>query len=178
MSGRSVNDAVIRFGGVSLSHNPEKLTVKRKKNVAVDILLSGNIAKEKVFTEGDTIQGRGELFGEHCEEDYKLLARMCRKSTAAVLSVPRLGAFTAVLSQLSLAAEPKENYIAVEFVFTAVRGEYHPKLTKERYYHAKQGDDLWVIAHETRSDISKLAELNPQIRNIRSLEKDSVITLF
>ena len=178
MSGHFENGAVIRFGGVSLSHNPETLTVKRKKNVAADVLLSGQPAKERIIAEGDTIQGRGELFGEYCEEDYKTLARMCRKSTSATLGIPHLGAFVAVLSQLSMAAQPRESYIAVDFVFTAVRGEYHPKLTKERYYRAKQGDDLWVISRETKSDVSKLAELNPQIRNIRSLEKDCVITLY
>ena len=173
-----MNQALIRFGGVELSHNPKKLSVQRRRTLRSVRTLSGGRIDCPTLSQGEKISGTGELFGESCEADYLKLLAMCGNSTAAVVSIPCFGAFRAVLTSLTLAAEPKDGYIAVDFTFTAAAAEYRPPFgRKTECVTQRSGVDLWDIAYECGCDVSRLVELNPHIRNIRSLKEGERVKL-
>ena len=110
----------MRFGGVSMSHNPKTLKISRSKKLN-SVGFVGGVSKLSSVCDGiSKISGTGEIYGSECFLLYDKLLRMCFKNQAAVLAVPEIGAFTAVLEDISAAAEPRENFLSVSFVFRAV----------------------------------------------------------
>lgn len=174
----SVSDNIMRFAGISLSHNPKELTVKRNKNVPQRRLLSGRNESGFALCAGDTISGKGELFGENCASDLDLLESIREKNQPAPLVVPCFGAFMAVLTELSLEAQPRGNYAAVSFVFTAVQPESRPEIRTDQYFTVNGVSTLWDVAYQFGADINKLVELNPHIRKIMILEEGERVRLY
>ncbi len=167
-----LKEGIMRFGGVALSHNPKELSVKYAKRLSSDMLVSGGYSKEKVVRLPERISGRGELYGSGCLNDYGRLMTFYREDKASIVSVPYLGAFRAVITSLTLAAEPKEDYIAVNFEFTAAPGKAKKLPDLQPYYETRRdGEDMWDIAYYYGLDINELVGLNPHIRKIRDLDR-------
>ena len=169
---------LLKFNEVELSHNPAALSVRYRKTVKESRLISGRRVGATILREPESISGKGELYGENALDDFNKLMSLCGVSRPSPLSLPYLGAFMAVLSELTLAAEPRENYIAVNFVFRAVAGEDHPEIRSERYVVAHEGESLWDIAYRYGADINSLIALNPNIRKIHELEDGVKVVLY
>ena len=173
-----MNEAIMRFGGICLSHNPSQLKIRRKKALTSRGLLSGEERWETVEGEPDVVSGTGELFGESCREDFEKLEALCKSSSPAPLSLPYFGAFKAVLSELTLAAEPKEDHITVSFTFHACGGSSHPPISSAPFCRTSFGESLWDVAYRTDTDVHDLIALNPQIRNITELTGEERVRLY
>ncbi|MBQ1546187.1 MAG: LysM peptidoglycan-binding domain-containing protein [Clostridia bacterium] len=152
--------------------------MKRSKSFPQQRLLSGENVYGTALYAGDTISGKGELFGENCESDLHKLHSIREKNKPAPLVIPYFGAFMAVLTELSLAAQPRENYAAVSFVFTAVKPKKCPEIRTEQYCTVNYECSLWDIAYENGADINKLVELNTHIRNIMELNVGERVRLY
>ena len=169
----------MRFGGVSLSHNPKTLKIIRSKNIA-SVNLSDGQNRFSHAAEGILkISGTGELYGENCFQTYEKLLRASCKNVPYVLSVPELGVFFAVLSDLSINAEPKSNFLSVAFTFRIVDGENNcEKIFPQRYYFPQANENLWDVSYKTGINIEKLTELNPDIKDIRELDIENGVRLY
>ena len=172
-----MNNAVMRFDGIHLSHNPKALRVQRRQTVRSERLLSGGAA-ETVSIEPEIISGTAELFGESCLSDYEKLEQLCRSGRAAALSAPFLGAFSAVLTEITLAAEPREDYIAVSFTFKATANGSHQEPKHGPYCYPDFGETYWDIADRFGTTVEELVALNPQIRSITFLTGRERVRLY
>lgn len=168
---------ILRFASVSLSHNPKELKIRRKTRLDSAKLLSGGV-KERTSEGVAGVSGRGELFGENCKDDLETLMKLFVLRKSAVLSVPYLGAMRAVLTELSVAAEPRAGYIAVDFEFTAVPSENVPEVKCEPYIKAYSHDKMWNIAYRTGTDVNELVRLNPHIRFIDDIDEGERVRLY
>ena len=168
---------VMRFAGVYLSHNPKALKFTRKNEHSSQRLLSGG-RSESTLGDIGSVSGRAELYGESCQSDLHLLQELCAGRADEVLSIPYLGAMRAVLTDLTLAAEPKADYIAVDFVFTAAQGRAVSEIKCAPYYTANSRDNLWDIAYKFGKDVTELVRLNPHIRYINEIEWGERVRLY
>ncbi len=163
-----MSDALMRFGGVFLSHNPSELKVVRKKSVGSDGTVREDIS---------TVSGKGEVVGENAVYDLNTLQILERENKVCVLSLPTLGAHPAALTKLVLGARSRALRIEVEFEFSFTAVEEHPDITYEDVYHAYEGENLWDTADYYGADINELVRLNPHISDIRSMKYGEEIRL-
>lgn len=169
----------LRFAGVSLSHNPKTLKITRSKKINSVGLVGGSSKLSNVCDNVSSISGTGEIYGSDCFLVYEKLLRMCFKNTADILAVPELGAFRAVLEDISVLAEPKENFLSVAFTFRAVSSGKTPvRILPEQYVKAGEGESLWDIAYACGVPVEQLVKLNPQIRKILDLKKGEEVRIY
>lgn len=162
--------AVMRFGGLSLPHNPKTLKIAKSKKISCVNLLSGESRVSGVCDDISKISGTGELYGSDCFLQYERLLRLHFQNKSEVLAIPDVGAVKAVLSDITLLAEPKNNVISIGFEFQTVNDEgLAVKISENKYCTAKKNESLWDISYRCGVAIEKLVELNPQIRNIMAL---------
>lgn len=162
--------AIMRFGGMNLPHNPKTLKIAKSKKISSINLLGGESKVSGISDGISKISGIGELYGEDCFMQYERLLRLHFQNKAEVLAIPEVGAFKAVLSDITLLAEPKNNVISLSFEFQAVNDDSKgEKISENKYCTALKNESLWDISYRCNTTIEKLIELNPQIRNIMEL---------
>lgn len=162
--------AVIRFAGHDLPHNPKTLKVERSKSVGSVSLLGGKNIMNSVTEKASKISGTGELYGENCFKQYNELSKIHFLNKSAVLAVPNVGVFNAVLSDLKLLAEPKNNVISISFEFTCINGEEASKISPTEFHTVLKDESLWDISYRYNIPIENLIELNPWLRNLWNIE--------
>lgn len=170
--------AVMRFARIRLPHNPRNLKIQSKKSVKNSVLLDGRRITDKILHTPKLISGKGELYGEHCFEQFNRLQMLYADKQEEILSVPGVGAFCAVLSELSLAAEPMDGVILFSFTFTCYDGKnVSKKISEKSTYRVKQDENLWDVSYTSGVDIDKLLKLNPWIRTPWSIKEGEEVKL-
>lgn len=171
--------AAMRFGGISLSHNPKTLKIVRNKKINSVGLVSGLNKLSNVCEGVSKVSGTGEIYGDDCFLLYDKLLRMCLKNKAEILAVPELGAFRAVLEDISVTAEPRENFLSVAFTFRAVNSGREPeKIMPRQFYTAADGESLWDVSYKFGVTVERLAELNPHIRKILEMKEGEKVRIY
>lgn len=166
-----MKNAPMRFGGMSLSHNPHKLIIERESNIvelsppccdADSVDLGGKISR---------ISGEGELYGADCMKRFASLEALQRERVRAKLSLPRRRPIYAYLKELELIAEPVDNVLKYRFVF--IQAQSPRKSERFAVYHTvtQAGESLWDIAYAYKTPIEKLIELNTAIPYIDSIDE-------
>lgn len=169
----------MRFGGLSVSHNPKTLKITRSKKISSVGLVGGVSRLSNVCDDISKISGTGELYGEDCFLVYDRLLRMCFKNKAEILAIPELGAFRAVLEEISVLAEPKDNFLSVAFSFRAVSSGKEPeRILPERYCEANRDESLWDISYRFDVPVENLVRLNPHIRKILKLKEGEKVRIY
>ncbi len=109
--------APMRFDGISLRHNPEKLVLSDKNHIheyrsPCCVADSSSLGKElRVIT------GEGEFVGQDCQEQYVKLLRLYNSEKRSKLVLPRMQPMYAYLKAFSVTAQPKENVLRYRFEF-------------------------------------------------------------
>jgi len=173
-----MNKAVMRFGGFLLDHNPKTLKVKRKKSLVKQSLNNGESRAAAVKDSDVIITGTAELYGDSCFEEYAQLLSLKFQNKVQILAIPGVGAFSAVLTELILLAEPKHGVISLEFRFDTVCGTSDcTPISKAKTTTVQHGESLWDIAYRCGVQIEKLAELNPIISDVFDLSEGDELIL-
>lgn len=171
--------AVMRFGGLQLSHNPKSLKIVRKKKVNLIRSIDGEDRLSDIFDDVSKISGTAELFGSDCFVVYEKLLRLRFQNKSEILAIPKLGAMRAVLSDLTLLCEPKKDFLAVSFEFQAVTdGRKAERIMPYKTYTAVSGESLWDIAYRFDTTVERLVELNPDIRKINELNNGKEVKIY
>lgn len=169
----------LRFAGVTMSHNPKTLKITQSKKINSVGLVGGEKRLDSVSDNISKISGTGEIYGSNCFSVYEELMKLCFTNKAGVLSVPKLGTFRAVLEDVSVLAEPRENFLSVAFVFRMVSCTDAPKkIMPEQFIKPVGGESLWDIAYRYDVPIEKLVVLNPHIRKIFNLIGCGTVRLY
>ena len=166
-----MKNAPMRFGGMSLSHNPYKLTIECESNIielkppccdADSVDLGGRISR---------ISGEGELYGADCMKQFSALEALQREHIRAILSLPRRRPIYACLKELELIAEPVDNVLKYRFVF--IQAQSPRKSERLGVYHTviQNGESLWDISYAYKVPIERLIELNTAIPYIDSIDE-------
>lgn len=173
-----MNKAVMRFGGFLLDHNPKTLKVKQKKTLEKQKTSIGESRAVSVKNSDAVIMGTAELYGENRFKDYAELLYLKFQNKPQILAVPGVGAFTAVLTELSFLAEPKCGVISIEFRFDTVCAETDcTEISKEKSTKVRSNECLWDISYRCGVPIEQLVKLNPKISCVFDLNEGDEIIL-
>lgn len=155
--------APMRFCGMSMRHNPEKLSISGKSRVQEYLSPWCEADSDYLGRELYRISGEGVLFGADCIEQYQRLEACRLNRTPSKLVLPKMQPLYAFLAELSLSAEPKDDILRYRFVFIESKSPYG-SMPQERFYvTVSQGESLWNIAYLFDQPIETLTALNPQI---------------
>ena len=158
--------SLLRFGGVTVRHNPKELTVINNKGINEYSDTENRTVMQRVIEKPSVIKGTGELYGDGCFEMYSRLMRMQIKNIPQKLCIPGMGVYTAVITKLSAKAGAHAKLITIEFEFRTAGDRYAKKITSNNYTCCRQGETLWDIAYRCEVCIDTLVKLNTGIRNI------------
>ena len=109
--------APMRFGGVSMRHNPEKLHISDKNRLQEYLSPCCEADSQVLGRELCRVSGEGVLFGTDCIEQYHTLEMLQRNHTPAKLVLPKMQPLYAYLKELSVSAEPQDDVLHYRFVF-------------------------------------------------------------
>lgn len=163
--------APMRFSGVSMRHNPEKLSITGKNRVQ-ELLSPCCEADSRVLgRELCRVAGEGVLFGADCIEQYHVLEKLRQNQTPAKLALPKMQPLYACLKELSLFAEPQDDVLHYRFVFVETRSPRKALQTERFYLTESSGESLWDIAYAYGRAVEVLTALNPQIPMIDDIDQ-------
>ena len=171
-----MRNAPMRFGGMSLSHNPSKLTVTDAAGVMRLSSPGSSPDSRYIARRPRIIKGEGELYGGDCLSQYEALHEMYMLGQRGVLALPGMAPMYAYLSELGMTAEPTDDVLGYTFTFTETGGEA-TAVSPETSVTAGSGDSLWDVAYRYGIDIETLVALNPHIPHIGRLTAGAEVRL-
>ena len=112
-----MKNAPMRFDGMSLRHNPERLTISEKSNIREYKSPCCESDSVSLGQELRRIEGEGEFCGTDCIEQYQALERLQRSKKKSKLVLPHMQPIYAYLKELSMTAKPINDVLSYRFVF-------------------------------------------------------------
>lgn len=165
-------------------HNPRNYSIRYERQVAVHKVPFGRYAMQDVGLKRRVMSGEGEFFGPKAYDTFKELASVFYEGGPGVLIHPVWQMAKAYFVQLSLAQEPRRDYVRYTFTFWEDHDKYSQGLDQKVpapaeqtpaagsstaaegvWYVVVRGDTLWGIAQHHGTSLGRLLELNPGIKN-------------
>jgi LysM repeat protein len=182
----------MRYKDYVWPHNPKTCEMTYKRNIAEIKIPFGGWVMQDMGKTGRILSGEGEFTGEKAYEQFKELAAVFEGGGTGVLVHPVWQITNALFSELTLAEEPRENYVRYYFVFREDTGTVQTlkavtKITAKERQAAKvtagkthivvRGNTMWGIAVSNGMTLSQLISLNPQISNPNLIYPGEIIYL-
>ena len=183
----------MRYKDYVWPHNPKTCEMTYKRSIAEIKLPFGGWVMQDMGKTGRVLSGEGEFVGRNAYEQFRALAAVFERGGAGVLMHPVWQMTNALFSRLTVAEEPRENYVRYYFEFRedagagmalkviakspdrAGAGAERP--VQRRIHTVVRGDTLWGIAAANGMTLSRLIGLNPQIRNPNLIYPGDIIYL-
>lgn len=165
-------------------HNPRTYTISYERKVAVHKVPFGRYAMQDLGLGRRVMRGEGEFYGEGAYEEFKKLASVFYYGGPGVLLHPVWQSANAYFVELSLAQEPRKDYVRYTFTFWEDDGRYSQKLepvtaaaagsgqgaggsvpASAQYHTVVRGETLWGISRSQGIPLEALLGLNPQVKN-------------
>lgn len=163
--------APMRFSGMSLRHNPEKLSISGSDHVRVYHSPCCDADSRSLGRELRRIEGEGEFCGKDCIAQYQALEQLHIRSKRAKLVLPHMEPMYAYLKELKMTAKPVDDVLSYRFLFIEAQS-LRPEAQNTEFYLTKtDGESLWDIAYAYDVPIERLTVLNPQIPLIDELSR-------
>ncbi len=172
-----MKNAPMRFDGLSLHHNPHKLSIENRHHIRS--LVSPAADPDSMYLNRNpcVVSGEGELYGADCISQYRELERLYRSKKRAKLVLPQMPAIYAYLRELRLLSEPVEDVISYYFVFVEAQSPRAHQPSSAWYTVEESGESLWDVGYRFGVMIDKLVSLNPQIPHVDELVKGERVRL-
>ena len=172
----------MQYKGFVWPHNPRTYSIRYERQVAVHKVPFGRYAMQDLGLGRRVMKGEGEFFGAGAYDHFRRLASVFYSGGPGTLVHPVWQSASVYFVELTLAQEPREDYVRYTFTFWEDCGKYGQGLTKkpaaaaaaaptapaqtEGAYHTMvQGETLWAVAQAWGITLGRLLELNPQIKN-------------
>lgn len=176
----------MQYKGYVWPHNPRTYSISYERKVAVHKVPFGRYAMQDLGLGRRVMQGEGEFYGEGAYEEFKKLASVFYSSGPGVLLHPVWQSASAYFVALSLAQEPRKDYVRYTFTFWEDYDKYSQSLApvgatgsssgtgastgggapaSAQYHTVVKGETLWGIAQEQGITLGELLVKNPQLKN-------------
>lgn len=170
----------MQYKGYVWPHNPRTYEIRYQRQVAVHKVPFGRYAMQDLGLTRRVMTGEGAFCGEGAYEEFKKLASVFYQSGPGTLIHPVWQSAQAYFVELSLAQEPRKDYVRYTFTFWEDYDQYSQSLSpvtqtggsgqtgageSAQYHTVVQGDTLWGIAQSLGTTVAALLALNPQIKN-------------
>ena len=172
--------APMRFKNFVWPHNPRVYSITYERKMAIHKIPFGRHCLQSLGQTRRVLKGEGEFVGESAYDTFKALATVFYEETPGVLAHPVWMTTTAWFAALELRQAPRRDYVAYSFEFwEVVDGAGDAKLSvrpaasaggpgdgEEPLWHTVvRGDTLWELSRRYGTELSRIVELNPSIRN-------------
>ncbi len=182
--------APMRYKDFVWPHNPRVYTIDYKREMGVHKVPFGRYHLQDLGLTRRVMKGQGEFVGEKAYETFKALASVFYQEGPGVLVHPVWQAANAYFVELSLAQEPRKDYVKYTFTFWEGYDGYQPYARSvsggsgggtggtvlpaarsgedtagELWHTVARGDTLWAIARQYGRTVTEVIPLNPQIKN-------------
>lgn len=179
----------MKYKDFTWPHNPRTYTIEYKRAMAQHKVPYGRYHLQDLGPACRVMKGEGEFVGEDAYETFKALASVFYSDGPGVLVHPVWQAANVYFTELSLAQEPRRDYVRYTFTFwegydgyqayaravqksaeTAGEGVPAPvsagtSETGQVWHTVAQGDNLWTLAKTYGADLTAVIALNPQLKN-------------
>ena len=175
----------MRYKNYVWPHNPRVYTIAFKRKIGAREVPFGQYHLQDLGPSYRIMRGEGEFVGEDAYDEFKKLATVFYDVGPGLLVHPVWQTSNAYFVELSLAQEPRPDYVKYTFTFweeygghstgttvttggsgTGSGGDTAQGESAQGQWHAVvRGDTLWGIARRYGLDLTRLIALNPQIKN-------------
>ena len=164
----------MQYKGYVWPHNPRTYTIRYQRQVALHKIPFGRYAIQDLGLTRRVMTGEGEFFGPKAYEEFKKLSSVFYEGGPGTLIHPVWQSSQAYLVELSLAQEPRKDYVRYTFTFWETYEGYSQSLrggkptaepSRPRTYILAQGETFWSVARDHGLTEGELLTLNPQVKN-------------
>jgi LysM repeat protein len=171
----------MQYKGFVWPHNPRTYSIRYERRVAVHKVPFGRYAMQDLGLGRRVMTGEGEFYGPGAYDTFRKLASVFYSGGPGTLIHPVWQSASVYFVELTLAQEPRTNYVRYTFTFWEDCDKYAQGLTKKpaapavtvqtpaqtagEYHTMLQGETLWSVAQAWGITLGALLELNPQIKN-------------
>lgn len=176
----------MRYKDFVWPHNPRTYVIEYERVMAVNKVPYGRYQLQDLGPTRRILRGEGEFVGADAYRTFQALASVFYREGPGMLVHPVWQCANAYFVELSLAQEPRADYVRYTFTFWESYDDYVQSLapavgstpasgsgsggaaggtTAERWYTVQRGDTLWGIANACGLSLNDLIRLNPQIKN-------------
>ena len=172
----------MRYKDYVWPHNPRVYTISYKRKVGAREVPFGHYSLQDLGPSYRIMRGEGEFVGQGAYDEFKKLATVFYNEGPGLLVHPVWQTANAYFVELSLAQEPRPDYVKYTFTFWEAYGGHSTGTTvttgstaggetaqgdedQGQWYTVVGGDTLWGIARRYGVELTALISLNPQIKN-------------
>mgnify|MGYP000966068147 CR=1 FL=1 len=174
--------SAMRYKSYTWPHNPRTYTIQYERKMAVHKVPFGQYQLQDLGMTRRVMKGEGEFVGEGAYDEFKKLASVFYDSGPGTLVHPVWQTAEAYFVDLSLAQEPRANYVRYQFTFWESVNLYSGALREQSaasqgqgaqtaeaaeglWHTVKKGETLWGIARQYGVELTQLIALNTQMKN-------------
>lgn len=176
----------MRYKDFVWPHNPRTYAIEYERVMAVNKVPYGRYQLQDLGPTRRILRGEGEFVGEDAYRTFQSLATVFYQEGPGLLVHPVWQCANAYFVELSLAQEPRADYVRYTFTFWESYDDYVERLTPVggtsasagggtgtgtnaagtgTWHTVRRGESLWAIARQYGLSLSALIALNPQIKN-------------
>lgn len=170
--------APMRFKSFVWPHNPKTYTIDYERRMAKHDP-PGRQRRLEVLGMGHRVmRGEGEFVGEGAYDTFKELACLFYEDTPGMLVHPVWQAVEVYFVELTLAQEPRANYVRYSFEFwecgeekraiglkaLSTAQEEQKQETETLYHTVVQGENLWAIGERYGVSVESILNWNPLLK--------------
>ncbi len=174
----------MRYKDFTWPHNPRTYTIEYQRSMAVHKVPFGRYHLQDLGPTQRVMKGEGEFVGSGAYEQFKALASVFYSEGPGTLIHPVWQASNAYFVELSLAQEPRQDYVRYTFTFWESYDGYQAYAREvsdisdgsvdtdstagsasEVWHTVASGESLWKIARDYGAELTAVIALNPQIKN-------------
>ena len=164
-------------------HNPKVYSIEYKRKMAVNKVPFGRYYLQDLGITRRVMRGEGEFVGAKAYDQFKELATLFYENSPGILIHPLWQTANAYFAGLSLAQEPRADYVKYSFEFWECYDLYSTEGTVTvtaapsgaltvpatdggaAWHTVVKGETLWALSQRYETTVAELLTLNPDISN-------------
>lgn len=177
----------MKYKDFTWPHNPRTYTIDYRRSMAAHKVPFGRYHLQDLGPACRVMKGEGEFVGPDAYDTFRTLASVFYSDGPGVLIHPVWQSANVYFVELSLAQEPRRDYVRYTFTFwesfdgyeayarsassapsaAGDTGEDAQAASPERevWHTVAKGENLWKIARDYGAALTSVIALNPQIKN-------------
>lgn len=183
--------APMKYKDFTWPHNPRTYTIEYRRSMGAHKVPFGRYHLQDLGPTRRVMKGEGEFFGPDAYDTFKALASVFYSDGPGALIHPVWQSSNAYFVELSLAQEPRKDYVRYTFTFwegydgyaayartapagktpgsgEGIGGETSGGAASpgtELWHTVAKGESLWKIAGDYGVSLTAVIALNPQLKN-------------